>query len=101
MRIRNLLIALAILTPTAIAGACEVEDWTWHQERGWTTVEGATTCERGEIHLRLYRGTGDDVKFLGVESTIIEGYTFEAITKDLPTLASGEELTVRYSVSER
>ena len=41
------------------------------------------------------------MKFLGVESTIIEGYTFEAITKDLPTLASGEDLTVRYSVSER
>ena len=54
-------------------GKCKVEDWRWYSSSaGILMIEGSTTCDKGRIRFRLYEGTGDKRKFIGVDSGSIE-----------------------------
>ncbi len=82
----------------AQTNGCEVEDWKYVYQNimQMLTVEGVTTCESGEIHLRLYEGEGETREFYGVETAFIEGHIFETIIiqAEKPT-----SLSLEYKIS--
>ena len=45
-------------------------------------IEGVSTCDKGYISIRLYEGTGEAQKFVGVGVGFIEGHTFTTFVQD-------------------
>ena len=77
-------------------GKCKVEDWRWYSSSaGMLMIEGSTTCDKGRIRFRLYEGTGDKRKFIGVDSGFIEGHTFEAV---MMNIQKPKAPSIKYSI---
>ena len=79
-------------------GKCEIEDWK-HTYTGMMealVIDGVTTCDAGEIRLRLYDGEGDDQEFVGVETAYIDGHIFKAM---LLQVEKPQALSIKYSVN--
>lgn len=98
-----LLTAVTLLWPTAAhacddhVGKCEIEDWkhTYTPMMRALLIDGVTTCNKGEIKLRLYDGEGEARKFVGVETAYIEGHIFKAL---LIPVAKPMALAIKYSI---
>ena len=96
---RLMVVAMATMTAGAAwacddhHGGCEIEDWRWHGMAGVLMVEGVTTCDEGELSLRLYEGEGG--RFLGVAHGYIEGHTFTALASDIQNPSA---VTIKYSI---
>ena len=78
-------------------GDCGIEDWTYIYSSSIEAIQidGVATCDSGEIMLRLYDGTGDSRKFIGVERANIEGHIFQAYK--LP-VAEPAALSIKFSI---
>ena len=75
-------------------GQCEVEDWRWYSvSGGMVMLEGVTTCNAGQVILRLYQGEGG--AFLGVADGFIEGHAFQAMATNLDTPST---VAIKYSI---
>ena len=59
-------------------------------------IQGVTTCEEGQIILRLYEGEGG--KFLGVDTAYIEGYAFTSISTGI---SKPSALAIKYVIKGR
>ena len=104
---RPVLTALAFcLAPEAAlacddhVGTCEIEDWK-HTYTGMMealVIDGVTTCDSGEIRLRLYDGEGDAQEFVGVETAYIDGHIFKAM---LLQVEKPKALSIKYSIEAR
>lgn len=89
---------LAFMLASGSALACEVEAWRWYHTPSMEvlSLEGATTCRSGELHLRVYEGEGEGRKFLGIDRAYIEGNTFSA---DIMAIKSAPKtVTIEYSI---
>lgn len=74
-------------------GKCEMEAWRVLNPMGrMVVVEGATTCDKGDIRMRFYDGD----KFLGVADGIISGHAFSATALDINV--KGADLKIKYSI---
>ena len=91
------LVAGTLVVGTAVADECALEDWThtYTAVMQALTIQGATTCKTGTIHLRLYDGEGEGRRFIGVETGYIEGYIFEAILLQVKKPAA---LSIKYNI---
>ena len=77
---------------------CEIEDWNYSYTPmiKALTIDGVTTCDAGEVRLRLYDGEGDARKFLAVETAYIEGHIFKALV--FPVEGRPKALSIKYSI---
>ena len=75
---------------------CVLEDWRYHHEPilHLLTIEGATSCATGTIHIRVYEGE----KFIGVATGFIEGFTFVADVMQVKQ--NPEKLSIKYTISK-
>lgn len=91
------LVAASALACDDHVGECQIEDWTYTYTSMMEalTIDGVTTCNSGEIRLRLYDGEGEDQKFLGVDTAYIDGHIFETIV--LP-VEEPDALFIKYSI---
>ncbi len=101
---RPVLTALALCMAPGVAlacddhfGKCEIEDWkhTYTEMMEALVIDGVTTCDAGEIRLRLYDGEGDAREFIGVETAYIDGHIFKAM---LLQVEKPKVLSVKYSI---
>ena len=75
-------------------GKCEIEDWRWYSNPGnILSIEGVTTCDAGEIVIRLYEGEGG--RFLGSIDSFTNAHTFTAIAIEI---AKPSALTFKYGI---
>ena len=79
-------------------GQCQIEDWRSVHVPAMKvlTIQAVTTCETGEVFIRLYETVGDKQQFLGVTSAIIQGYTLEAIAHSIPD--KPKQLSIKYRI---
>ena len=92
MRLITLIAACLILPGAALAcddhaGTCEIEDWK-HSYTGMMEaliIDGVTTCDTGQIRLRLYDGDGEARRLLAVETAYIDGHIFKALVMPVET----------------
>ena len=79
-------------------GKCEIEDWkhTYTGMMELLVIDGVTTCDAGEVRLRLYDGEGDARKLLAVDTAYIEGHIFKALV--LPVESKPKALSIQYSI---
>ena len=81
----------------AHSAECKIEEWTWSSPLPTVLIiEGVTTCESGELILRLYRGEGGS--FFGVERDYIEGHTFKVIRT---ATQKPKSLAIKYVIKAR
>lgn len=85
-------VALVLTGGSALAQACEIEDWRFYELAGHVMIEGATTCKEGKLLIRVYDGETDE--YLGNATAYIEGYTFEAIMQG----SAPSNLSIKYSI---
>ena len=88
---------VALTSPPVLAcddhhGACEIEDWIWHQTASFLTIEGVATCNEGRATIRMYDGE----KFIGIVDGLIEGHGLQAIHLNIP--AKPNNLVIKYSI---
>ncbi len=103
-KIFMLLAAIPLCLGSALAcddhvGDCEIEDWRWRSplpEGSFIVLEGSTTCDKGNIRIRLYDGAGSDAQFLGIADGTVDGHAFKALAERVPLNA---RLSIRYSIS--
>ena len=86
MKTLTLAALLALSLPT-FAEECEVEDmrWSWNEFGGMISIEGGATCRGGvtkQISIRAYEKNDGSDRFLGSTTTLILGFTFEALLFD-------------------
>ena len=74
------------------APLCVVEDWRWHMQGRYLTIEGASSCRAARITARLYDGS----KFLGADSSYVRDYAF---TMMLSGIKQPNRLTMKYTVT--
>lgn len=81
-------------------GECEIEDWkhTYTAMMEALTIDGVTTCDSGEVRLRLYDGEGEDQEFLAVDTAYIEGHIFKTIVLQVE---EPQALSIKYSIDPR
>ena len=89
------ILAAAVLWPAAVnASDCKIEDWKWSTlAPTMLIIEGVTTCETGEVVLRLYEGEGG--AFVGVETAYIQGHTFKTMRA---VSARPKALAIKYTI---
>ena len=61
-------------------------------------IEGVTTCTTGEGQFRVYDGAGEDRKFVGIDTSIIEGHTFMLMISNPGSLS---DVSIEYSITQR
>lgn len=85
--------ALSLLG-SASAAACEIEDWRYTSAGGkYVEIEGTTTCESGQIRIRVYDGSGN---YLGNANGFIQGYSFSALVQ----ANAPNRMEIKYSISQ-
>ena len=57
-------------------------------------MEGVTTCDRGWVRIRLYKG--ENGPFLGIAEDYFEGHVFEAIATGISSLGT---VAIKYSIA--
>lgn len=85
-----------VVSPVWASGECKIEAWrAFNPVPNMLMVEGSTTCKKGSIKIRLYSGSGDSAKFIGIASGFIEGYSFELMASNVnkPSVIS-----IKYSI---
>ena len=91
--------AYALIFVLLLAGAahakCDIEDWRWTAEFNIIEIEGATTCEKGLIRIRVYTA---DKEFIGVARGVIQGFTFTAYVSNAP--ANIKSMRIKYRIEE-
>ena len=101
---KTMLAALALCLAPGIAlacddhvGTCEVEDWkhVYSATLQAVRIDGVATCDKGQIRLRLYDGEGEARKFVGVETSYIEGHIFKSYVRPM---ARPRALSIKYSI---
>ncbi len=95
---RTIAATFAFILTAGSADACEVEAWRWYHTNVMDalSIEGATTCEEGNIFLRVYEGEGEDRKFLGIDRAYIEGHTFTSNITAIKT--EPKTVTIEFSI---
>ena len=75
------------------------EDWRWYIPHGDTlAIKGASNCREGRIVIRVYAKEGDELRFVGVADTYVEGYAFEAFSDQV---VKPEDIAIRYSIDPK
>lgn len=90
-------IIIAILTASPVfAQECRIEEWrAFAPMPSIIMLEGTTTCAEGEIRIRLYSGSGDSAKFIGIAEGFIRGNSFQVMAVQVRKPA---DLSIKYSV---
>ena len=77
-------------------GKCEIEAWRWYSPLpGMLTIEGSASCDSGLANIRLFEQDGDEQKFLGVATGIIDGHVLQAIANEID---EPQNLAIRVSI---
>ena len=77
-------------------GKCEIEAWRWYSPLpGMLTIEGSATCDSGIASIRLFERDGDEQRFLGVATGIIDGHALQAVATNID---EPQNLTIRISI---
>ena len=80
-------------------GKCEIEAWRWYSVSGdMLSIEGSVSCDSGMANIRLFEQDGDEQKFIGTATGIIEGHVLEAVAMNID---KPDELVIRYSIDPR
>ncbi len=89
-------VAVLVISPVRASGECKVEAWRAYSSiSSMIMVEGTTTCPKGMITIRLYSGSGDSAKFIGIANGLITGNSFQAVAINVNKPA---ELSIKYSI---
>lgn len=86
------------VSPMQASAECKIEEWRAYSTiASMVIVEGTTTCPKGMITIRLYSGSGDSAKFIGIAEGLIQGNSFQAVAMQVnkPT-----DLSIKYSINE-
>ena len=79
-------------------GKCEIEAWRWYSVSDMVSIEGSVSCDSGMANIRLFEQVGDEQKFLGVVTGVIEGHVLEAVAMNIDEPG---ELVIRASIDPR
>ena len=91
-----LVVAILSISPARASGECKVDAWrSYSSIPSMLMVEGTTTCPKGMITIRLYSGSGDTAKFIGIANGVITGNSFQAVAINVNKPA---ELSIKYSI---
>lgn len=99
MRLLMVLCIAAVLigAPVQAESNCEIEAWrAYSPVPAMVMIEGSTTCAEGIITIRLYSGSGDSAKFVGVANGLVQGNSFQAVATNLKKPAT---MTIKYSIT--
>lgn len=100
MKLAIMIFAVVVLAinPSLASGKCKVEAWrAYAAGASMLFIEGATTCAKGEIVIRLYDGSGESAKFIGLADGYIEGNAFKVIAS---RINKPSVLTIKYNIKE-
>ena len=77
-------------------GKCAIEAWRWYSPLpGMLTIEGSASCDAGIASIRIFEQSGDEQKFLGVATGIINGHVLQAIANEID---EPQNLAIRVSI---
>ena len=62
---------------------CRIEDMSFSQEHGYTTIEGTSNCTDRWLHLSIY---DDGQRFIGTERALIRGYAWRVMRTGAPNM---------------
>ena len=96
--VRTIVATLALMLAAGSAEACKVEAWRWYHTALLDTliIEGATTCAKGRLMLRVYEGKDENRRFLGIANTFIRGHTFAGLINAIK--AAPKAVSIEYAV---
>ena len=86
------------VSPARAGTECKIEEWRAYSTiASMVMIEGTTTCSKGLVTIRLYSGSGDSAKFIGIAEGLIQGNSFQAVAMQVnkPT-----DLSIKYSINE-
>ncbi len=95
IRVILLAFVFAPLFAHATDKECKIEGFRYYEVLEFMMIEGSTTCQSGQIYIRLYESSGDEEKYLGNATGFINGYTFELIANDI---VPPEALSIKYTI---
>ena len=96
--VRTIVATLALMLAAGSAEACKVEAWRWYHTASidTLTIEGATTCAKGRLMLRVYEGKNENRRFLGIDGAYIRGHTFTGMVDAIKT--APKAVSIEYAV---